>query len=138
MEQEKIGKFIAECRKEKGLTQMQLAEQLGITNRAISKWENGKSMPDVSIMIPLCEILDISVNELLSGEKIKVEDYKSKADQTLIEMKKQEEKAEQALSSYRTIVYILGILFALLLIFSVYTGTQVGSDLGEFIYNITH
>ncbi len=89
-------------------------------------------------MIPLCEILEISVNELLSGEKIKMEDYKSKADQTLLQMKKQEEKADKALSSYKTMVCILGIVFVLLLIFSVYTGTQVGSDLGEFIYNITH
>ncbi len=138
MEQEKIGKFIAECRKEKGLTQMQLAEQLGITNRAVSKWENAKSMPDVSVMIPLCEILDISVNELLRGEKIKMEDYKLKTEQTLLEMREQEEKADKALSGYKTMLCILGILFVLLLAFSIYAGTQVGSDLGKFIYNITH
>ncbi|MDO4650044.1 MAG: helix-turn-helix transcriptional regulator [Eubacteriales bacterium] len=84
MEQEKIGRFIAECRKSKGLTQMQLAEKLGITNRAVSKWENAKSMPDVSVMISLCEILDISVNELLSGEKISMDAYREKAEQNLM------------------------------------------------------
>ncbi len=69
MEQAMIGKFISACRKEKGLTQMQLAEKLNITNRAVSKWETGKSMPDVSLMLDLCNILDITVNELLSGER---------------------------------------------------------------------
>lgn len=69
MEQSKIGKFIAECRKQKKLTQMQLAEQLGITDKAVSKWERGIAMPDSSLMLELCEILNISVNELLRGEK---------------------------------------------------------------------
>lgn len=67
MDQIKIGRFIAECRKKKNLTQMQLAEKLNITDRAISKWENGKGMPDSSIMLDLCKELQISVNELLSG-----------------------------------------------------------------------
>ena len=73
MEQAMIGKFISACRKEKGLTQMQLAEKLNITNRAVSKWETGKSMPDVSLMLDLCNILGITVNELLSGERIIME-----------------------------------------------------------------
>ena len=73
MDQLKIGKFIAECRKQKNLTQMQLAEKLGITDKAISKWERGIAMPDTSIMLELCDILSISVNELLSGEKISME-----------------------------------------------------------------
>lgn len=67
MNQQKIGKFIAECRKKANLTQMQLAEKLGIKDRAISKWENGKAMPDSSIMLELCDILKISVNDLLCG-----------------------------------------------------------------------
>ncbi len=75
MNQIKIGKFITECRKKNNLTQAQLAEKLNITDRAISKWENGKAMPDSSIMLELCEILKISVNELLSGEVIKMENY---------------------------------------------------------------
>ena len=70
MDQIKIGKFIAECRKKVNLTQMQLADKLSITDKAISKWERGISMPDTSIMLELCDILGISVNELLCGEKI--------------------------------------------------------------------
>ena len=71
MNQEKIGKFISECRKSKKITQSQLAEQLGVTDRSVSNWENGKNMPDLSLWKPLCEILHITINELLSGEKIK-------------------------------------------------------------------
>jgi len=69
MNQEKIGKFIAECRKEKNLTQEQLAEKLGVSNKSVSRWENAKTMPDISLFEPLCKELDISFNELLTGEK---------------------------------------------------------------------
>lgn len=86
MDQEKIGKFIAECRREKHLTQAQLAEKLNLTDRAVSKWETGKSMPDSSVMLELCKILGITVNELLSGEKINVEHYGEKADENLVEL----------------------------------------------------
>ena len=68
MNQIKIGKFIAECRKKNNLTQMQLAKKLNITDRAISKWENGRGMPDLSLMKPLCDELGITINELISGE----------------------------------------------------------------------
>lgn len=91
MNQTEIGKFIAKCRKEKKLTQAQLAEKLNITDRAISKWETGKSMPDSSIMLELCEILGITVNELLSGEKIDMEVYEKKAEENLITLKRKEE-----------------------------------------------
>lgn len=67
MDQKKIGAFIAQCRKEKSLTQIQLAELLDITNQAVSKWENGRGMPDVSLLQPLCDALGISLNELFSG-----------------------------------------------------------------------
>lgn len=96
MNQKEIGKFISLCRKEKGLTQMQLAEKLNITNRAVSKWETGKSVPDASIMLDLCEILDISVNELLSGERISMENYQKRADENMIEMKKQNEAVNKS------------------------------------------
>ena len=89
MDQIKIGKFIAECRKKNKLTQMQLAEKLNITDRAISKWENGKTMPDSSIMLDLCKELKINVNELLSGEVINMDNYNEKAEELLVEMKKQ-------------------------------------------------
>lgn len=91
MNQIQIGKFIANCRKDKKLTQAQLAEKLNITDRAVSKWETGKSMPDSSIMLELCEILDITVNELLSGEKVDLENYEKKANENLIALKKKDE-----------------------------------------------
>ena len=91
MNQTEIGEFIAKCRKEKKLTQAQLAERLNITDRAVSKWETGKSMPDSSIMLELCDILGITVNELLSGEKIDMESYEKKADENLIALKRKDE-----------------------------------------------
>ncbi len=94
MNQTEIGQFIAQCRREKELTQTQLAEKLNITDRAISKWERGKSMPDSSIMLELCGILGITVNELLSGEKVNMENvdtFQKKADENLIELKKKDE-----------------------------------------------
>ena len=91
MNQTEIGKFIAKCRKEKKLTQAQLAEKLNITDRAVSKWETGKSMPDSSIMLELCEILGITVNELLSGEEINMENYEQKVEENLIALKRKDE-----------------------------------------------
>ena len=92
MDQVKIGKFIASCRKEQGMTQAALAEKLGISDRAVSKWETGKSLPDSGIMLELCELLNINVNELLSGEKIMVEAYDKKAEENLIAMSREVEE----------------------------------------------
>ena len=83
MDQEKIGRFIAERRKEKDMTQIDLANKLGITDRAISKWENGRGLPDISLLIPLCEVLDISINELLCGEKLEENAYSEKFDENI-------------------------------------------------------
>ena len=91
MDQIKIGKFIAECRKKQNLTQSQLAEKLGITDRAISKWENGRAMPDSSLMLDLCSILNISVNDLLSGEVIGMENSNKKNEQLLLAIAKEVE-----------------------------------------------
>lgn len=109
MEQAMIGKFISACRTEKGLTQMQLAEKLNITNRAVSKWETGKSMPDVSLMLDLCNILDITVNELLSGERIIMEDYQKRAEENLMELQAKKEKAQ---GEYNSILKILIVTFS--------------------------
>ena len=98
MNQIKIGSFIAECRKKANLTQMQLAEKLGITDKAISKWERGIAMPDTSIMLELCDILSISVNELLSGEKINM-DNNQKNEQLLLDMAKELEKKNKTIWS---------------------------------------
>ena len=99
MDQSKIGKFIAECRKRKSLTQTQLAEKLGITDKAISKWERGIAMPDTSIMLELCDILGISVNELLSGEKINMENDNQKNEQLLLDMAKELERKNKTIWS---------------------------------------
>ena len=119
MDQIKIGKFIAECRKNANLTQMQLSEKLGITDKAISKWERGISMPDTSIMLELCDILGISVNELLSGEKIQMENNDKKNEQLLLEMAKELEKKNKtiwnAMWAIMT-VSIIGLLGGLVLV----------------------
>ena len=93
MDQKKTGAFIAQCRKEKNLTQMQLAELLEITNQAVSKWENGRGMPDVSLLQPLCNALDISLNELFSGEHISAEEYKGKAEENISNLFKEKQFA---------------------------------------------
>ena len=92
MNQIKIGRFIAERRKNANLTQKQLAEKLGITDKAITKWERGVAMPDTSIMLELCDILCISVNELLSGEKINMENDDRRNEQLLLDMAEELEK----------------------------------------------
>lgn len=86
MDQNKIGAFISERRKAKGWTQNQLAERLGITDKAISKWETGRSMPDLSLFIPLCGLLEVTLNELFAGECIPDENLKEKADEVLMEV----------------------------------------------------
>ena len=88
MNKVKIGKFISKCRKDKQLTQEQLAEMLNVTNKSISKWENGVCLPEASIYEPLCKILDITINELFAGQKIVDEDYKKIADENLMKMLK--------------------------------------------------
>ncbi|MBQ9713799.1 MAG: helix-turn-helix transcriptional regulator [Clostridia bacterium] len=118
MEQLKIGKFIAECRKKINLTQMQLAEKLGITDKAISKWERGIAMPDSSIMLQLCNILGISVNELLSGEKIIMENTNQKNEQLLLDIAKELERKNKIIWASMWTIMIVSItsLFAGLLI----------------------
>ena len=114
MDQIKIGKFIAECRKKQGLTQMQLAEKLNITDRAISKWENGRSMPDSSIMLELCDILKITVNDLLSGEKVNMENINQKNEQLLLDMAKELERKNKTIwtSMWAIMIVSMTALFA--------------------------
>ncbi|MBR4102280.1 MAG: helix-turn-helix transcriptional regulator [Oscillospiraceae bacterium] len=88
MNQIEIGRFIAECRKSKNMTQTQLAEILNTTNKSVSKWENGICLPDASLYEPLCDILGITINELFAGHKIKSEDYQRTADANLMKMLK--------------------------------------------------
>ena len=117
MDQIKVGKFIASCRKEQGMTQAVLAEKLGISDRAVSKWETGKSLPDSGIMLELCEILKINVNELLSGERIMAEAYDTRAEENLLAMRRElEEKNRQMLRmeyliAFPVIITGLGMVF---------------------------
>ena len=109
MDQIRIGKFIAESRKQKNLTQSQLSEKLGITDKAISKWDRGIAMPDSSIMLELCDILGITVNELLSGEKINMENNNQKNEQLLLEMTKELEKKNKMIWSCMWAIMIVSI-----------------------------
>lgn len=112
MDQIKIGKFIQNKRKEKNITQQELAETLNITDRAISKWENGKCMPDVGIMQELCEILNITINDLFSGEVVNMKDTEKKLEENLLEMTKlKEEKDRQLLSLEIFIGVISSVIF---------------------------
>ena len=107
MDQVKIGKFIAERRKKANLTQMQLAEKLNITDRAVSKWETGKAMPDSSIMLDLCDVLGISVNDLLCGEVVSMENYNKKLESNLLEMARQKEAADRRLLALEVFIGVL-------------------------------
>ncbi len=115
MDQIKVGKFIASCRKEQGMTQAKLAEKLGISDRAVSKWETGKSLPDAGIMLELCDLLKINVNELLSGEKIMTEAYNKKAEENLLAMKREVEEKNRQLLNLEIIICAPATLAGLVL-----------------------
>lgn len=107
MDQIKIGKFIQNKRKEKNITQQELAETLNITDRAISKWENGKCMPDVGIMQELCEILNITINDLFSGEVVNMKDTEKKLEENLLEMTRQKEEKDRQLLSLEIFIGVI-------------------------------
>ena len=132
MDQIKIGKFIAEARKEQNLTQLDLAEKLGISNKTISKWECGNGMPDYAVMEGLCEILKINVNELLSGERLPSQEYTKKAEENMMNLI--QESSENYKREKREMLFaILGI--AVLLLFVILTIVMTGgvSAIGNFI-----
>ncbi len=112
MDQEKIGKFIAEQRKKQKLTQEELASMLEVSNRSISNWENGKNMPDLSLFKPLCEILDISINELLSGEKINNKKYQDKLTENIINLTI--DSKNRLVKTIKRMILIIGLLFIIL------------------------
>ena len=120
MDQIKIGKFVAECRKKKNLTQAQLAEKLNITDRAISKWETGKAMPDSNIMLELCNILGINVNELLCGEMIDIEQKDEQLNELIFQMATNEERYHKRLlrSAYVIVAISLVALICLITLIS--------------------
>lgn len=110
MDQVKIGKFIADCRRKANYTQMQLAEKLGITDRAISKWETGKTLPDSSIMLELCGLLGITVNDLLSGEVVTMDNYNKEMENNLLEMVKQKEATDKRMLALEWVIGILSCI----------------------------
>ena len=133
MDQIKIGKFIAECRKKNNLTQMQLAEKLNITDRAISKWENGKGLPDSSIMLDLCAELKISVNELLSGEMIDMKEYDKKTEELLVQLAKQDEQKNKKLMASMWTLLITSSIFYIAIIILSMSILEKGVLLGSII-----
>lgn len=135
MNQEKIGAFIARRRKEKKLTQAKLASYLGITDRAVSKWERGKGLPDPVYMLELCRLLDISVNELLTGEFIEETKYQQKAEDNLLIMAKQEVKQTKKMFFYENVIGIGStIIFTILIFMSVYFVENEGIKILLFIF----
>lgn len=111
MDQIKIGKFIAEVRKSNNLTQRQLADALSISDKTVSKWECGKGLPEVSLMLPLCDTLNITVNDLLSGERVSESDYQKKAEENMMNLAKENEenKKRMALSVVCGIITIIAV-----------------------------
>lgn len=122
MDQEKIGKFIQERKKKQKLTQSDLAEKLNITNRAISKWENGNCLPDAGTMPELCEILNISINDLFSGEIVDMNNNKKKLEENLLEMTRlKEEKDKQLLA----LEYVIGFTASITFIIMIFVASYV-------------
>ena len=116
MDQIKIGKFISECRKNKNLTQAQLAEELNVTDRAISKWETGKAMPNFDIMLDLCSILGITVNELLCGEMIDMEQKDDQLNELIFQMAKNEERYHKRLLHSACVIVAISLLALICLV----------------------
>ncbi len=113
MDQVKIGQFIKDCRNKNNLTQMQLAEKLGITDRAVSKWENGRAMPDSAIMLDLCKELKITVNDLLSGEVVTMDNYNENSEKIILEMVKEKEKNDKLLLKVEILMGVVCIIIML-------------------------
>jgi transcriptional regulator with XRE-family HTH domain len=114
MNQEKIGKFIAKCRKQRKMTQAELAEKLGVTEKSISNWENGRNMPDLSLFKPLCNELDISLNDFLSGEKVKEKEYQEKLEENIINTIDYTNKKIETKNNFIGIILIIfGVLISI-------------------------
>ena len=122
MDQVQIGKFVAQRRRDVGLTQMQLAEKLDITDRAVSKWETGRSLPDSAIMLELCDVLKITVNDLLCGEVVTMENYNKELENNLLEMVKEKEQADRRLLKMEVLI---GILSCVVMFVPIFIGALV-------------
>ena len=112
MDQDKIGKFIAECRKDRNLTQEQLGEMIGVTSKSVSRWENGRTMPDISLLRLLCDKLNITLNELFAGKHLKKDEVESSLEQNILTMVKKENKNRKKV---KTILFVLIFIVIILL-----------------------
>ncbi len=110
MNQEKIGKFIAKCRKDKKMTQSELAEKLGVTDKSIGNWENGRNMPDLSLFKPLCDVLGITINDLLSGEKISKDKYQERFEENIVNTI---DYSTKKINKYSNLIGLLLVIFGL-------------------------
>ncbi len=113
MEQRKIGQFIAELRKEQELTQQELADRISVSNKTVSKWECGNGMPDISSIIPLCQVLNITVNELIAGERLTQDNYSQKADENMMHFMEKEEKQQKKSTLFSLLIITVSVLYFL-------------------------
>lgn len=132
MDQVKIGRFIAECRKEKKLTQVQFAEKMGVSDRSVSKWENGRCLPDLSLFEPLCKELDITINELLSGERVNEDNYQKKLEENIIDTI---DYTNKKVYQKDKIIYMMILFFGLAIVFLAFSTFPTESSWGS-IYSI--
>ncbi len=132
MNQEKIGKFISECRKKKNLTQQELAEKLGVSDRSVGNWENGRNMPDLSLFKPLCKELDITLNDLMSGEKVKEKEYQEKFEENIVNTI---DYTNKKINKKNRLISEILIFFGLGLIFSAFSVFPSESSWGS-IYSV--
>ena len=117
MDLQVIGKFIKEKRKSKGLTQVQLAEKLNVSEKTISKWECGNGFPDTTLILPLCNALEISANELLSGKALAFDEYKQEAENNLIKLKSEQERTHKFLLTIENILGYMASIVCFILVF---------------------
>ena len=132
MNQEKIGRFISEQRRKKNMTQSELAEKLGVTDKSVGNWENGRNMPDLSLFKPLCTILDITINDLLSGEKISKEKYQEKFEENIVNTI---DYSTKKIGKYSSLIALLLVIFGLFVAISAITIFPSESSWGS-IYSV--
>lgn len=114
MDQEKIGRFIAKCRKDKNMKQQDLAEKLGVSDRTVGNWENGRNMPDLSLFKPLCNELGITLNDLMSGEKVSTTDYQEKLEENIINTINYTNKKIENKNNFIGLIFIIfGVLVSI-------------------------
>lgn len=128
MDQEKIGVFISTLRKEHGMTQQQLADAIGVSNKTISKWECGKGMPELALIVPLCHILQISINEFLSGEHLLENGYTEKAEVNMMNLLQETENSKKKSRSSLLAFGITVIIFLFVVLYSVITNMGIGME----------